>query len=126
MPGAADVVLDGQQEGLVARDLGQRALGVLVDLGVVVQLGQELGEPAVLGHRGHAQEELRFASSFCEIASSDSRSSFCHSPSIRPFNARSPGGDGLRGQVLERLDELLELVLVPELDLDLVRARRAP
>jgi hypothetical protein len=53
----AEVVRDSQEEGLVLRQLGDRALRVVIELVIVVQLGEERLQAALLRERGHAKEE---------------------------------------------------------------------
>src|ERR1700694_4025920 len=56
-PGAAEVIVDHEQERLVLGDLAQRALRELVELGRVGELDQERAQLALLRQRRHAQED---------------------------------------------------------------------
>src|SRR5207248_1692671 len=56
--GAAEVVLDREQELRVSGDLGQRRLGHVVELGVVCELEQERAKAAGLAECGHPQDEV--------------------------------------------------------------------
>ena len=53
-----DVVFDGMEEGLVARQLGERLLRVVVEVAVVLELAEERLQVPVLAQVRHPQEEV--------------------------------------------------------------------
>jgi hypothetical protein len=67
------VVLEGEEEPLVLRDLRERILHVLVDLGVAFELVEKLDVRPARCNAAMRRKSAR-APSFCEIRSSDSMS----------------------------------------------------
>src|SRR4051794_38506252 len=56
--GAAQVVLDREQERVVLRELAERSLRLVVEIIVPGELRQEAADLAVTGQRGHAKKDL--------------------------------------------------------------------
>ena len=56
--GALEVVLEREQEGVVLRELAEGPLGLVVQILVTGQLGQEAAHLAVTRHRCHTEEDL--------------------------------------------------------------------
>jgi len=53
-----DVVLDREQEALVAGELRERHFRLRVEVSVVLELAEEWLQPAVLAQVGHPKKEL--------------------------------------------------------------------
>src|SRR5712691_6087186 len=112
--GAADVVHEGEQEGLVACELRERALRRAVELAVAVQLVEKAARPALLREHGHAENDLPRS-----LVLGDRLQRL---DVYEPLGHVDPTTESLdrlrRGCALERLDQLLELRFAREGDLE--------